>query len=64
MLYGIVVHYILFFYDNQFYNSLLNDYVNKILEEFFSLKSELKDFLSINLINIIYIYKLIHKLEN
>ena len=45
---NIVVHYILFFYDNQFYNSLLNDYVNKILEEFVSLKTELKDFLSIN----------------
>ena len=45
---NIVVHYILFFYDNQFYNSLLNDYVNKIIEEFVSLKSELKDFLSIN----------------
>lgn len=50
---NIVVHYILFFYDNQFYNSLLNDNVNKILEEFFSLKNELKDFLSINKENLL-----------
>ena len=50
---NIVVHYILFFYDNQFYNSLLNDYVNKIIEEFISLKSELKDFLSINKENLL-----------
>ena len=55
---NISVYYILFLYDKQFYDSLLNDNVNKTLEEFINLKQELKDFLCLNkenLLNIINI---------
>ena len=45
---NISVYYILFLYDKQFYNSLMNDKINKNIEEFISLKKELKDFLCLN----------------
>ena len=45
---NIVVYYILYSYDKQFYNSLIDDNYNKNLEEFITLKKELKDFLFIN----------------
>ena len=45
---NIVVYYIIFSYDNQFYQSIINDNVNTSIEEFVTLKNELKDFLSIN----------------
>ena len=45
---NIVVYYIIFLYDKQFYDSLMNDKINKNIEEFISLKNELKDFLCLN----------------
>ena len=45
---NIVVHYIIFTYDNQFYQNIMNDTTNTSIEEFITLKNELKDFLSIN----------------
>ena len=45
---NIVVYYIIFLYDKQFYYSLMNDKINKNIEEFISLKTELKDFLCLN----------------
>ena len=52
---NIIVYYILYLYDNAFYNTLLNDNVNTNLEEFISLKNELKNFLSINKENLLSI---------
>ena len=45
---NISVYYIIFLYDKQFYNSLMDDKINKNIEEFMSLKNELKDFLCLN----------------
>ena len=45
---NIIVYYILYFFDKQFYETLISDNINKNLEEFLSLKNELKDFLCIN----------------
>ena len=50
---NIIVHYIIFSYDNQFYNSIIADNFNSSVEEFISLKGELKDFLSINKENLL-----------
>ena len=45
---SIVIHFIIFSYDSQFFYSLLNDKINTSIEEFIALKNELKDFLNIN----------------
>ena len=45
---NIVVHYIICSYDNQFYQTIMSDAINTSIEEFITLKNELKDFLSIN----------------
>ena len=50
---NIVVYYILFLYDNQFYNELMNDKNNNNIKEFILLKDELKDFLCINKENLL-----------
>ena len=50
---NIAVYYILYLYDKQFYNSLLKDKTNTILEEFISLKKELMNFLSLNKENLL-----------
>ena len=58
---NIIVYYILYLYDNEYYKSLINDNINKNLEEYLSLKNELKDFLSINkenLLNLLNIDKI------
>ena len=52
---NISIYYILYLYENQFYNSLLNDNNNTILEEFISLKKDLKNFLCINQENLLNI---------
>ena len=49
---NIIVYYIIFLYDKNYYNSLINDNINKNIEEFFSLKNELKTFLGVNVENI------------
>ena len=45
---NIVVHYIIYCFDNQYYQTMINDNTNILIEEFINLKSELKDFLGIN----------------
>ena len=50
---NIFVHFILYNYDKSFYDSLLSDYSNTTLEEFISLKTELKEFLFINKENLL-----------
>ena len=45
---NIYVHYILFSYDKQYYNTLLSDKINSSIEEIFALKNELKEYLNIN----------------
>ena len=52
---NISVYYILNLYDNQYYKSLINETFNKNLEEFLSLKNELKDFLCLNKENLLSI---------
>ena len=45
---NIVVHYIIYCFDNQYFQTMINDNTNILIEEFINLKSELKDFLGIN----------------
>ena len=45
---NIVVHYIIYCFDNQYFHTMINDNTNILIEEFINLKSELKDFLGIN----------------
>ena len=45
---NILVYYIIYLYDNQYYTTLMNDNCIKNLEEFYTLKKELKDFLLMN----------------
>ena len=52
---NISVYYILFLFDNQYYQSLIDETFNKNLEEFLSLKNELKDFLCLNNENLLSI---------
>ena len=50
---NIIVYYMLFLYDKQYYQNLIKDKINTNIEEFISLKKELKDFLSINKENLL-----------